>query len=96
MRPITDRSAAETLALRALEWIAGEGDLLGAFLAETGISPATLVQALAGPEALGAVLDFILAEDHRVLGLTRYLAIAASEVARARAALPGGDAPHWT
>lgn len=96
MQPMTDRSAAETLALRALEWIAGEMPVSARKAPRRSPSPATLVQALAGPEALGAVLDFILAEDHRVLGLTRYLAIAASEVARARAALPGGDAPHWT
>ncbi|QYK41150.1 MAG: DUF3572 domain-containing protein [Paracoccaceae bacterium] len=90
------QEAAETLALQAVGWLASDADRLGGFLAATGASPADLRRGMGDPAFLGAVLDFILAEDDRVIDCARSLGVPPVRVAEARAALPGGDSPHWT
>lgn len=90
------RDSAETLALQALAHLAGDDDLLAAFLAQTGAGMAELRRGAADPAFLGAVLDFILQEDGRVLGLAAAAGVAPERVAQARAALPGGQQHHWT
>jgi len=88
--------AAETLALQALAWLADGEERLGAFLAETGLAPDTLAARAADPRVLAAVLDFVLGEDSRVLAFAAAAGLAPGVVAAARAALPGGQVPHWT
>lgn len=90
------RAAAETLALRAMSWMAADPMLIGGFLAESGSSPAAIAQDLHRPAFLAAVLDYVLAEDQRVLALAENLGIRPQEVAASRALLPGGDLPNWT
>lgn len=90
------RAAAETLALRAFSWIAADTMLIGGFLAESGSSPAAIAQDLHRPAFLAAVLDYVLAEDQRVLALAENLGIRPQDVAASRALLPGGDLPNWT
>ena len=87
---------AETLALQALAHLAAHEDLLGAFLASSGADLAGLRAGAADPAFLGAVLDFLLQEDDRVLALAAALGVAPTLPAQARAALPGGQAWHWT
>lgn len=87
---------AETLALQALGHLATHDDLLEAFLAATGADLAGLRAGAGDPAFLGAVLDFLLQEDDRVLAFATALGIAPSLTAQARAALPGGQAWHWT
>lgn len=87
---------AEWLALVALGWLAADAGRLAAFLAATGAAPSDL-RARAGEAAfLGGVLDFVLAEDARVLAVAAEAGVPPGEVAAARAALPGGGTPHWT
>jgi hypothetical protein len=90
------RELAETLALQALAWIAGQDDLLAAFLDRTGAAPRDLAAGAAEPSVLGAVLDFLLAEDALVTGFCDACGFAYTDPLQARAALPGGPAPHWT
>lgn len=87
---------AETLALQALAWLAGDEDLLGAFLAASGLGPHELMARAGEPEVLAAVMDFILAEDGRVGSFCATAGLACDRLAAVRAALPGGDAPAWT
>ena len=87
---------AETLALEALAWIAGEGGLIERFVADTGVSPAELLSRAADPAFLGGVLDFLLSEDARVLDFAAFAGVAPDDPARARALLPGGRQVHWT
>jgi hypothetical protein len=90
------RSEAETLAARVLAWIAADDDLTGAFLGATGAGPEDLRAAVADPEFLGFVLDFLMADEATLLACCDALAVPPDRPARARAGLPGGDLPHWT
>jgi hypothetical protein len=90
------RDDAEEAAARLFLWLAGEPDLIAAFLGEAGLSPADLAAAAGRPEFLAAVGDFILQDDARVLAAAAAAGIAPQDVAQIRAALPGGQAWHWT
>ncbi|MEM1065059.1 MAG: DUF3572 domain-containing protein [Pseudomonadota bacterium] len=87
---------AETIALQALAWIAEDEDLLPAFLAISGAEAGALREAAGDPGFLGAVLDFVLAEDPRVLAFCEMHGLPPEDPAEARAMLPGGDLMHWT
>lgn len=90
------KDQAEALALGALAWLLGPGDLAAAFLAETGAAPGDLAQSAADPAFLGAVLDFLLADESRLLPFCAATEQPPEALWQARAALPGGPAPHWT
>lgn len=90
------RDMAETLALQALGWIAGQDELFGLFLNATGAGQGELRAQAGNPHFLGAVLDFILQEDDRVLRFAEAAGVAPTAVGQARQALPGGETPHWT
>lgn len=66
----TAAELAETLALRALAFLAGEPERLGRFLALTGIGPDRLRAAAGTPETLAAVLDYLLADESLLLTFT--------------------------
>ena len=87
---------AEALAVQALEFLASDTELLGHFLAQSGGDPGALRDAAQNPEFLGFVLDFILLDDATVLALAERANRPPEDIARARAALPGGDQPNWT
>lgn len=90
------REAAETLAIRALGWLVAQEELLPGFLAATGSAPADLPTRVADPEFLAAVMDFLLAEDAMVVAFCESAGLPYEAPMQARAALPGGDLPHWT
>ncbi len=94
---MTDRrQSAESLALEAFVWIAEQEDLLGAFLGSSGFDPHDIGAAVQTPEFLAAALDFLLAEDARVMAFCDARGMKYTEPMQARFALPGGDAVHWT
>ncbi|MCJ8140465.1 DUF3572 domain-containing protein [Falsirhodobacter halotolerans] len=93
---LPSRDAGETLAIQALVWLAAQDDLMPQFLAMTGAAGDDLRRAAQDPNFLGAVLDFILAEDDRVIAFCDAHSIPYTQPGRARAVLPGGDLPHWT
>ncbi|CAN5604802.1 DUF3572 domain-containing protein [soil metagenome] len=90
------RQAAEDIAREALIWLAAEPGRMARFLAETGAAPASLGGLARDPGFLGAVLDFVLADEARLLAFAAACGIAPDAPARARRAMPGGDLPHWT
>ena len=47
-------------------------------------------------QRIGAVLDFLLEDDARVIGFCDTAALPYTAVMQARAALPGGELPNWT
>ena len=57
------REAAETLAVEALAFIAGDPERLDRFLALTGLGPESLRQAAKEPGFLLGVLDHVMADD---------------------------------
>lgn len=95
-RGASGRDQAEALAIRALGWMAVDPELTGRFLAATGAGPAELRARARDPEFLGFVLDFLLGDEAALVAFAAAEGIAPEAPLRARAALPGGDLPHWT
>ena len=90
------QEAAEALALRILVWTLDDDDRRGAFMAATGAAPADLAAGARDPAFLGAVLDFLLSDEARVIAFCTAENLAFDRPMRARMALPGGDLPHRT
>jgi hypothetical protein len=90
------REMAEDVAVAALGWMAGEPEVMGAFLSASGLSTDDLRAGVADPGFLAGLLDFVLQRDDWVLAVAALAHVAPGDVAVARAALPGGDLPHWT
>jgi len=80
---------AETLALRALGFLAAEPERLEPFLATTGLGPATLRAAASDPGFLSAVLDHIGGSESLLLEFAGNLGVSPETVARARERLSG-------
>lgn len=90
------RDEAETLALRALGWLAGNDELLPVFLGSSGATLADLRGRMREPAFLASVLDFLLMDDAWITGFAAAEHVRPESLAAARAALPGGGIPHWT
>ncbi|HDR28914.1 DUF3572 domain-containing protein [Rhodovulum sp.] len=90
------RKSAETLALNALAWLAGQDSLLAVFLGATGATENDLRNRADDPEFLASVLDFLLMDDAWVLAFCQAHDLPGAALMQARAALPGGADPHWT
>jgi hypothetical protein len=88
--------AAVVIALRALGWLALDADRLGQFLAASGAGAGDLRARAADPEFLAAILDYLMSEEAWVLDFCTTEGLPPDTPHRARAALPGGDVPHWT
>jgi Protein of unknown function (DUF3572) len=85
------RDEAETLAIQALGFIAGEDHRLVSFLELTGLSPADLRRAATSPGFLAGVLDFIAADESLLLVFAAEQHIDPALVMRGRhVLLPGG------
>ncbi|HJP22156.1 MAG: DUF3572 domain-containing protein [Alphaproteobacteria bacterium] len=82
--------SAETIALKALAFIAADSDELERLLARTGLTPETLRSQAGDPALLGGVLDFLFEQDDRLLAFCQNAGLAPEETTRARSRLPGG------
>jgi hypothetical protein len=80
---------AETLAICAVGFLAAREDLFLRFVALTGLSVDQVRERLGDPAVLGAVLDFMLADEALVLAFVQELDVAPELPARARRLLPG-------
>lgn len=87
---------AETLALRALGFLAADPEAMGGFMASCGADVDTVRARAKDPEFLGFVLDHLMTDDEAVIAFAAAESIDPLDVMQARAALPGGDAPNWT
>ncbi|MBX3508454.1 MAG: DUF3572 domain-containing protein [Parvibaculum sp.] len=95
MEILMTRDDAEMLAIKALGHIAADGDLLGDFLSLSGLSPDELRERAGEPEMLGGILDFMLADEARLLAFCEAAELRPELPARARLALPGGERVDW-
>ena len=86
------REVAEIVAIQALNFVAGDPERLGLFLAETGIGPQNLRAAATDPAFLASVLDFVLRDDATVKAFAKAAELHPTNVAAAREVL--GD-PKW-
>lgn len=80
---------AETLALRALAFLAAEPERLEPFLSATGLSPQTLRAAAGEQGFLASVLEHVSGSDDLLLEFASNLAIRPEAVVRARETLSG-------
>ena len=87
---------AETIAIRAVAWLAGNEDLLPTFLGATGASESDLRARLAEPEFLGSVLEFLMMDDVWVVQFCDSADLAYDQIMQARQTLPGGADVSWT
>jgi hypothetical protein len=90
------QDSAETLAIQALGWLAGNDDLLPVFLGATGASVGDLARAAGDPAFLASVLDFLMTDDAWVIAFCDATGHRHTDPMQARAWLPGGQATHWT
>ena len=89
-------AGAEIVGIQALGWLIGNDDLSGAFLNMSGLSVDELKTRAGDPEFLGFVLDFLLTDEAALMDFCADYSLPNDSVARARAALPGGDVYNWT
>jgi hypothetical protein len=82
-------TAAETLALKGLAFLARDPGQLLRFLAATGIELDDLRARAEEPELLAAVIDFLLAEDELLLQFSASEGYEPTVIHNARRALPG-------
>jgi Protein of unknown function (DUF3572) len=81
--------AAQTIALKALGYLAGDEEQLNAFLGATGLTFADL-KAGAGESAFqGGVLDYFLQNEALLLAFAGASELAPETIVRARQHLPG-------
>lgn len=91
-----EQENAVTLGLQALGWLAGSDDLMPVFLGATGTDLSDVRKRASDPEFLASVLDFLLTDDAWVMGFCSDTGQPFDAPMRAREALPGGGAVHWT
>ncbi len=87
---------AETVALRALAWLAANDELLPVFLGASGASEDDLLEGARDPAFLAALLDFLTMDDAWVTAFCDSAGLDYQAPMAARAALPGGANVHWT
>lgn len=86
------KDVAATLAIAALNFIAGEPERLGRFLALSGIGPESIRTAAQDPDFLAGVLDHVCGDETLLVAFAEQTDIDPDEVMRAREVLAG---PGW-
>ena len=87
---------AEVIALQALAWLVANEELAPVFLGSTGGSADDLRDRATDPAFQAAVLEFITMDDAWVVAFCDTIGLAYTDPLRARYALPGAEAVHWT
>ena len=84
-----DRDSAEVLAIKVIEFLAADTDLLDAFMGMAGLSFDDLRSSIGSPELAAGVLDHLLANENLLLRFCDEQGIPPEFPARARRLLPG-------
>ena len=87
MKP--DRADPEALAINALGFLASDDERLSRFLGVTGLTPQTLRKAAQDPGFLGAVLDYLVADESLLISFAANSGIDPARVADAAYRLHG-------
>lgn len=87
---------AEAIALKALEFLVADEELLPIFFGSSGSSVDDLTTGATDPAFLGSVLDFILMDDKWVIQFCNAHNLDCADVLPARQSLPGGEQYNWT
>lgn len=90
------QEGAETIAIQAVAWLAGNDELFPVFLGATGASAEDVRARIGQPEFLGSVLDFLMMDDAWVVAFCDSTEIRYDQLRIARQTLPGGAEVNWT
>ena len=90
------RDEAEAATLEALSWIASDNERIAALMEATGADAQSIRARAQEPEFMGFIWDFMMLSDDNILGFCEESGRDPAEIPSIRAALPGGDIPHWT
>ncbi|PCI45995.1 MAG: hypothetical protein COB49_09380 [Alphaproteobacteria bacterium] len=82
---------AEIIGLQALSHMAGDAEILTAYLRLSGITPEDLKNSAADPATLGSILDYFLQNEKRLIAFCDAAGIAPNQLEQARLCLPGGE-----
>ena len=89
-------TAAETVAIQALSFIASDPERLGLFLASTGIGPGDIRAAAREPLFLAGVLDHLANNEPVMMTFATETGIEPGSIVAARNALAGRDGERDT
>jgi hypothetical protein len=84
-----DREEAEGIAISGLQFLVGNPESLGRFLALTGIGPGDIRAAAQEPGFLSGVLEFFLEDESLLLAFASSASIRPTMIAAARFVLAG-------
>ena len=87
----SNKEHAETIALKAVHFILTDDEMQQNFIDSTGILPTDLERVIKDPEFLGGVLDFLLANENKLIEFCSKNEIAPEEPSRIRGQLPGAN-----
>jgi len=85
-----DKRDCESIAIKALGFLAGDTERAGRFLAITGIAPENLRIIAQEPAFLLAVLDHLLGDEPLLISFAAHNGLSPESVARARQKLAQG------
>ena len=84
-----DIKQAQTIGLKALEYLAGDEEALERFLAVTGLDLAALQEGATDIAFLAGILDYFLQDEALLLAFAGASELAPETIVRARQHLPG-------
>ncbi|MFS4438570.1 DUF3572 domain-containing protein [Paracoccaceae bacterium GXU_MW_L88] len=90
------QETAVSFAQDYILWLIQQEDRLAGFMNGTGNSVTELRAGAGDPAFLAGLLDWLLTDEAQILDFAQETQIPPERVLEARAALPGGDVPHWT
>ena len=82
---------AETIALKALEFLLENEELKTEFLSISGLSAEDITSEFKNPEFLGGVLDFLLQNELALIAFCDKIGIKPEEPLKQRYSLPGAN-----
>ena len=82
---------AQTVAIRAVEFLAADDERLGRFLALTGVGPADIAAGLSEPAFLAGILDHVMSDETLLFLFCEHAELSPEmpAIARRRLAGPG-------
>ncbi len=86
-RSLPNFETAEAIAIKALGFLSADPDLMGRFLALSGLDPADLREIASESSFLAAILDFLLTDDSLLLAFASNNGLTPEEVVSAKARL---------
>lgn len=86
---------AESIAVQILVWLTGQPDLLGRFLALSGVEAGSIRQAAAEPGFLAGVTGFVMAHEPTLLAFCEASGFEAELVAACHRQIAGPESENW-